>query len=355
MGYMSVYRCPCCGGDIHFDSQSQKLSCPYCDTVFDIETLKKYNEAQEVEDIYCEEQEREFLEEGIVVYSCQTCGGQIICDENTIATHCPYCNSPVVMNENVEGQLKPDYIIPFQIDKRTVETKIQEFFYDKPFLPKQFKQDSFITDIDGLYVPFWTYDCRIEAQMRYRTVKVKKYSDAQYFYTETKHYLSTREGNICFGNVPVDAASKIDDDSMQSIEPFDFSKAVEFKMDYLAGYFANKYDVNQEISEQKAIKRIEQTTKEQFRASLDDYRLHSIEDEKIYYKNKNAKYFLLPVWILNLKWHEQTFTLYANGQTGKVIGDLPIDTSAYWKSFWLYFLIYACIIEVLIFIFVNGG
>ena len=41
---MLEYKCPCCGGAINFDSKLQKMKCPYCDTEFDMETLKLYDE-----------------------------------------------------------------------------------------------------------------------------------------------------------------------------------------------------------------------------------------------------------------------------------------------------------------------
>ena len=37
MGNIQEYKCPCCGGAIHFDSAIQKMKCPYCDTEFEME------------------------------------------------------------------------------------------------------------------------------------------------------------------------------------------------------------------------------------------------------------------------------------------------------------------------------
>ena len=46
-----------------------------------------------------------------------------------------------------------------------------------------------------------------------------------------------------------------------------------------------------------------------------------------------AKYALYPVWLLNTSWRGKKYTFAMNGQTGKLVGDLPLDKSAYWK--WL--------------------
>ncbi len=42
------------------------------------------------------------------------------------------------------------------------------------------------------------------------------------------------------------------DDLMESIEPFDFSGAVDFQTAYLAGYLADKYDVDAQSSADRA-------------------------------------------------------------------------------------------------------
>ena len=44
MAGMLEYKCPCCDGAIQFDSATQKMKCPYCDTEFDVDTLKSYDE-----------------------------------------------------------------------------------------------------------------------------------------------------------------------------------------------------------------------------------------------------------------------------------------------------------------------
>ena len=44
MAGMLEYKCPCCDGAIQFDSATQKMKCPYCDTEFDVDTLKGYDE-----------------------------------------------------------------------------------------------------------------------------------------------------------------------------------------------------------------------------------------------------------------------------------------------------------------------
>ena len=336
METMIVYRCPNCGGEIKFDSDKQKLACPYCDSVFEIATLKEYQkqyqEIKEDEMAWDEIADHDvFSDDSISVYSCENCGGEIIGNSQTVATTCPYCNSPVIMNKNVSNQLKPDYVIPFKLDKEDAKAKLQEFFKGKPFLPKTFKTNSTLDEIKGIYVPFWIYNCTADVKQQYRATKTRHYSDSRYDYTETKYYSLIREGNIEFNNVPVDGSSKIDDEFMQSIEPFDFNEAVDFDSAYLAGYLADRYDENSKVSESKANSRIRNSTNTIFKNCISGYDHKILENSSIELKNKKITYYFLPVCILNLSWDDKIYPLMMNGQTGKLIGDLPADKKEFWK------------------------
>lgn len=44
-------------------------------------------------------------------------------------------------------------------------------------------------------------------------------------------------------------------------------------------------------------------------------------------------YALLPVWMLHTKWKGQDFLFAMNGQTGRLVGDLPTDMGRFWTIF----------------------
>lgn len=96
-------------------------------------------------------------------------------------------------------------------------------------MPKLFRDQNHIDEIKGIYVPFWLFDAEADANVRYHAEIVRTYSDSENNYTETSHYMVQRGGSIGFENVPVDGSEKMADDLMESIEPFDFSEAVDFK------------------------------------------------------------------------------------------------------------------------------
>lgn len=341
MQTLQEYKCPCCGGAISFDSASQKMKCPYCDTEFDVETLRDYD--KELQSDRKEEMSwdtaggtswQEGEADGLRVYVCQSCGGEIVGDENTAATSCPFCGNPVVMMGQLSGNLKPDYIIPFQLDKKAAKEALLKHYSGKRLLPKVFKDQNHIDEIKGVYIPFWLFDADVDANIRYKATKVRAWSDSDYDYTETRYYSVTRGGKIAFQRVPVDGSSKMPDDLMESVEPFDFRQATDFQTAYLAGYLADKYDVDADQSIERANERIKKSTEEAFLKTVEGYSAVVPEETGISLLNGKAHYALYPVWMLNTSWNGSSYIFAMNGQTGKMVGNLPLDKSAYRK--WLF-------------------
>ncbi len=341
MAVIQEYKCPCCGGAIAFDSTIQKMKCPYCDTEFEMETLEDYDKELKTErpdDMKWEtasgnEWQNEETE-GLRSYVCKSCGGEIVGDENTAATSCPFCGNPVVVMGQFSGAWKPDYVIPFKLDKKAAKAALRKHYEGKRLLPKVFKDENHIDEIKGVYVPFWLFDADADANMRYKATQTRVWSDSQYYYTETSYFAISRGGRIGFERVPVDGSKKVPDDLMESIEPFDFSEAVDFQTAYLAGYLADKYDVDVEQSIKRANERIRRSTEEAFEATVQGYATVTKEAGSIQLCNSKVKYALFPVWLLSTTWNGQNYLFAMNGQSGKMVGDLPLDQSAYRK--WLF-------------------
>ena len=334
MQTLQEYKCPCCGGAIAFDSTLQKMKCPYCDTEFDMETLASYDAGLNGEQDSMEwetsagTQWQEGEADGLRTYVCKSCGGEIVGDENTAATSCPFCGNPVVMMGQFSGALKPDLVIPFKLDKNAAKAGLMQHLSGKRLLPKIFKDQNHIDEIKGIYVPFWLFDTDADAQVRYRTTKVRVWSDSKYDYTDTSHFLVNRSGSVSFEHIPVDGSTKMPDDLMESIEPFNFSAAVDFQTAYLAGYLAYKYDVDAEQSIERANERVKRSTEEVFASTVHGYQPVVTESSNIRLHGGKAKCALYPVWILNTTWQGKKYTFAMNGQTGKFVGDLPVDKSA---------------------------
>lgn len=343
MSDINEYKCPSCGGAIEFDSHSQKMKCPYCDTEFDLETLKKYDEqlskeAEQKDDIsdwqtVPGKQWQEGETDGMNVYTCKSCGGEIVSDENTGATSCPYCGNPVILTERFRGALRPDMVIPFKLDKKAAKEAYYKHIKGRPLLPKVFRRENHIDEIKGIYVPFWLFDADVAADARYKATKVRTWSDSDYDYTETSYYSVDRSGNMSFVSVPVDGSSRMPDDLMESIEPYKVADAVEFQTAYLSGYLADKYDVDAQQSTDRARERMKESAQDVLRDTVKGYASVIPENTNVRISGGDAKYALYPVWILNTTWRGKKYIFAMNGQTGRMTGDLPVDNGAYTR--WL--------------------
>ena len=343
MSDINEYKCPSCGGAIEFDSHSQKMKCPYCDTEFDLETLKKYDEqlsreAEQKDDISDWQtdpgkQWQEGETDGMNVYTCKSCGGEIVSDENTGATSCPYCGNPVILTERFRGALRPDMVIPFKLDKKAAKEAYYKHIKGRPLLPKVFRRENHIDEIKGIYVPFWLFDADVAADARYKATKVRTWSDSDYDYTETSYYSVDRSGNMSFVSVPVDGSSRMPDDLMESIEPYKVADAMEFQTAYLSGYLADKYDVDAQQSTDRARERMKESAQDVLRDTVKGYASVIPENTNVRISGGDAKYALYPVWILNTTWRGKKYIFAMNGQTGRMTGDLPVDNGAYTR--WL--------------------
>lgn len=333
------YQCPCCGGRVEFSSEHQRMKCPYCDTEFDIEALEEARAADEAEQAPDElrwqaEQQQWTEEDGVFqVYTCNSCGGEILADETTAATHCPYCGNPVILTGRLSGGLRPDLVIPFRLDKKAAKDALRSHMSGKKLLPKLFREESHLEEIKGVYVPFWLFNADAEADGRYTATRSRTWSDSNYIYTETSHYSARRSGHMGFTAIPVDGAGKIPDELMESIEPFDVTQAKTFDSAYLSGYLANRYDVDAEASEERANSRIRESMETALQDTVRGYESVRTQEFGMKLHGAEAKYALFPVWLMTTAYRGKNYLFAMNGQNGRIAGDMPIDPGA-WRR-WL--------------------
>jgi DNA-directed RNA polymerase subunit RPC12/RpoP len=349
------YTCPKCGGSIQFEPGIQKVICGYCRSEFDAEVFRPKDVIldQEPEPAssgwkYAGTQWLQGEQEGMVVYSCRSCGADIVAEETQGTATCLFCRKPVVITAKFSGTLRPDMIIPFKFRKEDAVKALENHYLKKRLLPKAFKDKNHINEIKGIYVPFWLFDAKAEAQIAYNTEKIRTWSDVKFDYQETSRYRVTRAGDLLFSSVPVDGSSAMDDALMDSIEPYNMGESIDFQGVYLTGYFASKYDIDMETCFNRADKRITESTLSAFMQTVTGYNSVSLASQNIDLVNRNTRYGLLPIWLLTTVWKDQTFVFAMNGQTGKLAGDLPLDKAAKRRWFWGIFLGVGAIVTALV-------
>lgn len=359
------YQCPACTGPLHYSAKSGKLECNYCGSSFDVAEIEALYARKEAEaaaakqaaDAKAEAAQAAKAEaaeaaaasggwdtsdlsrdwgaeaDGLRVYSCPSCGAELICDQSTAATACPYCGNPAIVPGQFSGALRPDYILPFRLSKDDAVQALRAHYKGKPFLPRSFTSANHIEQIQGVYVPFWLFDGGAEGAASYRASNTNVFETGDYEITETRHYHVVRAGSLAFEKIPVDASSKMPDDHMDSIEPFDYAQLRPFSTAYLPGYLADKYDVTIDDSRDRADTRCRETLAQALRDTVTGYGACVTEREDIALRRGKVHYALLPVWMLSTKWRGQDFLFAMNGQTGKLVGDLPTDRGRFWGMF----------------------
>lgn len=348
---VSDYKCLSCSAKLRFDPQTQKWVCDYCGSSY---TKKELDKAYGTDDNLKNETETEITSEAnYSCYNCPNCGAEIIMDETTTATFCIYCGSNAIVKNKLKGKFNPSKIIPFKTTKDDAIDAFKKYKKGKLFIPDEFTDPYNIEKISGIYVPFFIYDCDVDSELYIKATRIKHWSDFSYNYTKTDYYNLYRKASVHFENIPVDGATKFPDDIMNSIEPFNYDDLQDFSPSYLSGFLSERYDVDEDMIFEIAKKRAIKTSEDEIFSKVTSYSTKIIEDRKHdIHKNDTSEYVLLPVWMLNVKFNDNIYTFAMNGQTGKFIGNVPIDKKKFWK-YWIGIFSGSLIITSLLVILFN--
>lgn len=313
------HKCPNCDAVLKFNPHGGNFKCEYCRSVFTILDLNKYEENNKKEVV------AEKNEEGLDVYTCNNCGASIVVDPNISATSCVYCKNTAILKDKLDGKFNPDYIIPFKTTKEDAIAAFKKLGKGRVLMPKQFNIKKNIKDISGIYIPFWLFDFDAAGEMDADCKRITTWRSGNYRYTKTDTYFVTRGGNMNFVSVPVDGSKRFPNDVMNSIEPFDYNELKKFSISYLSGFLSEKYDMLSDEVIEEAINRAKNTFIEEMKKDIRGYNTVIPTTNSINLNNTKKDYVLLPVWMLNVIYKDKIHTIAMNGQTGKMVGNIPVD------------------------------
>lgn len=322
MNQVMDHKCPNCDAALKFNPHGQNWKCEYCRSEFNLNELQA-NEQQ----VQAIEKSSASIKnsEGIDVYICNNCGAEIIADPNVSTTSCVYCRNTAILKDKLKGDFNPNYVIPFKHTKEDAIAAFKKLGKGKILMPKQFNIKKNINEISGIYIPFWLYDYEANGQMEADCKRVTTWRSGNYRYTKTDTYLAVRGGTMEFNKIPVDGSKRFANDIMNSIEPFDYNDLKEFNYSYLSGFLSEKYDVTKEEAMNESISRAKNSFIQEMKKDIIGYNTVVPVRDSINLANKGNYYVLLPVWMLNVKYKNKIHTIAMNGQTGKMVGNIPID------------------------------
>lgn len=328
------FKCPNCDGELIFDPATQKYKCEYCVSIFTQEELDNMQREESTEKEvgvssgYMPEEDatRESAVKGAKIYTCPSCGAEIVTDATTAATFCYYCHNPVILGGRLEGDYLPDKIIPFEITKEEAVKRFLEFVGRKKFVPKAFFSKQQIDSICGVYFPYWNYNAKVEGALQGQAKKIRSWTTGNMRYTETKFYDVRREGIVSLENMTENALQKANADLARGVMPYNFDKMQDFNMGYLSGFFAEKRDIEKGSLHDKMQGEAKDYAEKMLRDTINNYSSVSIANANMRLRIEDWSYCLLPVWTITYKGRDGKIYYYSmNGQTGEVCGNLPVD------------------------------
>ena len=339
MGQITEQKCPNCGAAMRFDPASGFLVCDSCGTRVDVEATTPSGTAPnqastddfDVAGLSMDQLIAQAADEGaqaLPVYNCVSCGAEVIAPPEQVALTCPYCRNNIVLTDKISGKLRPDGVIPFRIRSEELPEAVNKFYSDKKLLPHGFFSHANMGQVTGVYVPFWVFSGHVSGTLLFDASKSRSYRNGSYQITETSYYLLTREAAMDFDGLPVDAGSKMSDRLMDSLEPFHTGEAKTFDMRYLAGFTADRFDQPQSDMAHRARTRMRHSAiSATSAAATAGYSSSSPRSQRLQ-SDLEAKYFLFPVYMFDIEYGRKKYHFAVNGQTGKVVGDLPTSSTA---------------------------
>lgn len=319
--------CKNCATPLVFDPNTQRVVCHTCGgswTAEEVESSAKEfledTHAVAAKDVYGEAK-KEFL--NCYIYTCSSCGGEIIINGSEASTQCIYCGSSSVVFDRISKEKAPEFIIPFKLSKEKAVELIKAKFSRGIFVPKEIKNFK-PTAVRGIYIPYWiTNGYHVEADIIAGQVKSGKHTVTRYF---------GRAGKMSINNLLVDASLMLSDESSQRLEPFDISEIKEFDEDYLLGFYSNISDISTQDLQLAVNKRAAEAFQEEAKSSVKASGKRVKLQRSATIVDRDVRYTMLPVWFVTYDFQGRHNTIMVNGQTGKIVCGVPWNEKAFFGA-----------------------
>ena len=320
-------KCPSCTASIKFNPTLGKFKCEYCGSEYTLEELKKFNNNASTDEKNKPVEQQVVVDnyDGYISYRCESCGAEIVADEQTAATFCVYCGNTAILKSKLSGTFTPSRLIPFKKDKNSAIDAFKGLSKGRPLMPRNFNNAKNIEKIKGVYIPFWLYDLKVSGDVNMNGTIVTHWSIGDTRYTKTDTYKLVRGGTMNYNMIPVDGSTRFDNAIMNSLEPFQFGELIPYNHAYLSGFYAEKYDEEGDKILQEASERAINSTKTYLQNDAKQYTTKVISSNTLSAEEIDKEYVMLPVWMVNIKYNNKMHIFAMNGQTGEFIGNIPID------------------------------
>jgi predicted RNA-binding Zn-ribbon protein involved in translation (DUF1610 family) len=344
-----THKCPNCGGALTFDPSDQKFHCPFCLSIFTEDEVTAFEQKQKeaqmangdtLENQPINEDTEPALKEAVTekaeekaaemdLFLCPSCGAEIVTDATTAATYCYFCHNPVVLSGRLSGEFLPNKVLPFAIEKEEATAKFLEWAKKKWFVPRDFFNQAQVEKLTGVYFPYWAVDAELDGQLSGTGTSLRIWRVGEIEYTEHKQYAVSRQGKMRVNDLIKNALSKNTQQKMVTgVQPFPLEKAVDFRSQYLAGFQAEKRDIEYQALKNEVQQELSGYAENLLSSTVNGYTSFNRTQRDVEITKETNHYVLLPVWLVTYRADDSSknaFYYAMNGQTGKVSGVLPIS------------------------------
>ena len=353
-----AFRCMNCNGNMVFDVASQQMLCQHCGSTVPPESFRVRDTSPQSgfsggggasnECRYCGANldgpvgfcpycggENPVPQSGgpagaeasaLAHYTCQNCGAELESTEESMIGMCPYCGGQSMLQTG-ESAIQVERLIPFQVTKEKCGEGYRDFAKKIPYLPAELKKPEFLQSFTGIYMPYYTYDVALGKSSIKGEKTVERHSS--YEVVNTYQIDANVEGEYC--GIPYDASRYLDDEISARTLPFKTQLERPFHPAYLSGFYADAATVEAGTYYTDAADQASQDVVEAVSDMV--YQSDKIKVDKasssVEAQVQAHHPVLFPLWFLTWRKGERVAYAVVNGESGKVVSDLPVDMRAF--------------------------
>lgn len=320
-----------------FEPKGGILACPYCGHQEKIPTTAEQVEERSYEQyLQVRPNQLEQIAQGALDVQCQSCGAVVTFTPPEVARQCDFCGAQIVAQPKAaDPMLAPEGVLPFGITQQQASAGLRQWLSSRWFAPNALKHFAQPDAIDGIYLPFWTYDSHTTSH--YAGERGEYYYETETYYERdaqgnqvqrqrqvrhTRWYHTSGTVTRWFDDILVPATTSLPQNRLEALEPWDLAELKPYEPAFLSGYKAQRYQVDLAQGFERAKQVAAGVIQSDVRRDIggDEQRIHNLQT---HYSGITFKHLLLPVYAGAYRFNQKVYQIVVNGRTGEIQGDRP--------------------------------
>jgi hypothetical protein len=236
----------------------------------------------------------------------------------------------IVEVDEQDRTIPPGGLLPFVVDRKAAGERFKKWLSSRWFAPRHLVNRAERDALDGVYLPYWTYDALIHTH--YSGERGEYYYETETYTengeTKTREVRKTRwhsvsgSVDLAFADVLICGSASLPEPLLEKLEPWDLPALRAFDGRYLAGFVAEKYRIDPEAGFATASERMQPKIRRAVERDIggDEQRISSMKNVPM---QVGFRHLLLPLWLTAFRFKHTLFHVTVNARTGEVAGERP--------------------------------